>query len=265
MLEIINKLKERQAFLEKTIKLIETREPHYPEGTVRIRTENNRGIYYHIVDKKDTNGVYISRKEDDFARKLAQKEYERNYKKHATSELKAINRFMSEMDKYNCNKCYSKLSTARKELIKPFEISDMEYAKKWKSITYEGLKFREDDTTNYITDAGERVRSKSELVIANLLYKNNIPYKYECPLNINNNIIYPDFTVLNARKRKVIYWEHFGMMGDTEYSNNAIRKIVSYSKSNILIGDRLITTFETANNSIDLEQLNKLIRCYFHS
>ena len=53
----------------------------------------------------------------------------------------------------------------------------------------------DDDMSNYITDAGERVRSKSELVIANLLYKNNIPYMYECPLKINNNTVYPDFTV----------------------------------------------------------------------
>jgi len=265
MREVINKLIERQAFLKKTLKQIEDRENIYPEGTLRIRVKNNRGIYYKIIDKTDTCGVYIPRKDDDLAKKLAQKEYEKKYKKSALKELKAIERFLKDIDHENlksCIECYSNLIPVRKELIAPFEISDVEYAAKWKEVSYEGLTFRDNDMSNYITDVGERVRSKSELLIANLLYKNNIPYKYECPLQIGNHIIYPDFTVLNIRKRKVLYWEHFGMMGDTEYCNNALKKIVTYSNANILIGDNLITTFETANCYIDIKHLNKLIKIY---
>lgn len=262
MREIINKIEARKNFLTKILKQIENNEGSYPEGTLRIRNKNNKGVYYHIEDKKDSCGTYIPRKEENLARKLAQKEYEKKYKKQAIDELKAINRFLSEVDKCSCIDFYSKLNPIRKKLISPFEISDSEFVNKWKSIDYEGLKFRDDDMSNYITDAGERVRSKSELVIANMLYKNNIPYKYECPLKINNYTIYPDFTVLNIKKRKVLYWEHFGMMGDTEYCNNAIKKILNYSNGNIQIGDKLIATFETVNVPIDVKNINKLISCY---
>ena len=211
MKEVNNKLRERQAFLIKTLKQIKERENIYPEGTLRIRVKNKRGIYYQIIDKSDTCGVYIPRKNEDLAKKLAQKEYEKKYKKSALKELKSIERFLKDNDHANlqsCIDCYSNLNPVRKELIAPFEISDIEFAAKWMEISYEGIPFRDNDMSNYITDAGERVRSKSELLIANLLYRKKIPYKYECPLQIGNHTIYPDFTVLNVRKRKVLYWEH---------------------------------------------------------
>ena len=52
--------------------------------------------------------------------------------------------------------------------------------------------------TEYYTIKGERVRSKSEKIIADELYRYQIPYKYEFPLTLathNRNIqLYPDFT-----------------------------------------------------------------------
>lgn len=40
-----------------------------------------------------------------------------------------------------------------------------------------------DDTMEIYTQKGERVRSKSEKILADYFYYNNISYKYECPLN----------------------------------------------------------------------------------
>ena len=68
---------------------------------------------------------------------------------------------------------------------------------------YQGKGFGEEDNTEYYTYKGERVRSKSEMIIANELFRNNIPYKYELPIELENwnkkVTIYPDFTVLNKR------------------------------------------------------------------
>ena len=98
----------------------------------------------------------------------------------------------------------------------------------WCSKEYEGLPFKEDSPELY-TDRGERVRSKSEVIIANLMAKENIPYKYECPLYLNGfGTVHPDFTALNVRERKEYYWEHLGMMEDPEYSEKAVRKISAY-------------------------------------
>lgn len=262
MKEIMDVLKARREFLDKTIKYLEEREDNYPEGTLRIRTRNNKGIYYHRIEKTNSCGQYIPRADDELTRQLAQKSYEKDYKKSAINELKSIDRFLAEAERSDCTSCYSKLNRLRKELVSPIEISDTEYREAWEKTDYEGLKYMEGDTTNYVTDAGEHVRSKSELMIANALYKYNIPYKYECPLTVGGSTIYPDFTLLNVRKRKVLYWEHFGMMGDIEYCNNAINKINKYSNSGIILGDRLLTSFETSSTPLTTNFIKQIIETY---
>ena len=51
----------------------------------------------------------------------------------------------------------------------------------WLSEKYEGKQFREGEPV-ILTDRGERVRSKSEKIIADYLFRKGIPYKYEKPL-----------------------------------------------------------------------------------
>jgi ATP-dependent exoDNAse (exonuclease V) alpha subunit len=64
--------------------------------------------------------------------------------------------------------------------------------------------------------AGCMVRSKSEVIIANLLATAQIPFHYEVPLFASDGTFYlPDFTV-EWRGRK-FFWEHLGMLDKPEY------------------------------------------------
>ncbi len=89
------------------------------------------------------------------------------------------------------------------------------------------------------------VRSKSEVLIADALYENNIPFKYECPLVLNGGIYYPDFTCMNPFKKKIFYWEHFGMLDDLNYAGKTIAKESLYINNGIIPSIQLITTYET--------------------
>ena len=83
-------------------------------------------------------------------------------------------------------------------------MSDEDYIEQWLSQSYERKTISE-DLPIYITEKGERVRSKSEINIANTLFKMNVPYKYECPLELANGIIiHPDFTLLDIDSRQAI-------------------------------------------------------------
>jgi hypothetical protein len=114
-----------------------------------------------------------------------------------------------------------------------------------------------------LTDRGERVRSKSELIIANLLSKEGIPYKYECPLRLKGfGTVHPDFTALRRKARKEIYWEHLGMMDDPEYAEKAVRKISAYGANGFFPGDRLILTAETKSTPLNVRLIRDLIACY---
>lgn len=239
MQEIMKQLKQREMYLIHVIEEIEEKEEIQPIGTLRIRTENDKPIYYQRIHPSDRCGRYMTRDEDELAHQLAQKCYEEQYKKCAQKELKSIQQFMKSFHPDKCQECYSALKPLRKNIITPYEVSTEDYRKMWEQITYPPKEFKETDTTRFYTHKGERVRSKSELLIANFLNKNHIPYRYEYPLNQNKVTIYPDFTVLNVNKRRVIYWEHFGMMGNKEYTDKAIAKINNYICSGIVPGNNL--------------------------
>lgn len=113
----------------------------------------------------------------------------------------------------------------------------------------------------YLTDNGEYVRSKSELNIANLLYKMNVPYKYECPLTFSNGkIIYPDFTLLDIRNRREVYWEHRGMMDDRNYLKHTVQRGKDYRKEGIYIGDHLLITEETSVLPLGTDEILSVIQ-----
>ncbi len=108
------------------------------------------------------------------------------------------------------------------------------------------------------------MRSKSELTIANALAKHNIPYKYECPLTLKNGaVIYPDYTVLNVKKRKVMYWEHRGMMDDAEYARHTVARNKTYMDNDIFLGKNLVITEETSTSPLGTNEIEAVIREYF--
>lgn len=76
-----------------------------------------------------------------------------------------------------------------------------------KRFEYRGKGFDE-STSEFYTAKGEKVRSKSEVIIADVLSREGIPYRYEYPLYLKGiGKVHPDFTVLNVKQRKEIYWE----------------------------------------------------------
>ena len=76
-------------------------------------------------------------------------------------------------------------------------------------------------------------------------------------------LIHPDFTVLNVRTRKEIYFEHLGMMDDEVYREEALKRILAYEKNGIFPGDRLVLTHETLKSPVNSRMIEKVILHYF--
>lgn len=80
----------------------------------------------------------------------------------------------------------------------------------------------------YATSKGDKVRSKSEVIIANLLYEHNVDYEYEKKLYYSpNNWVEPDFTI-KMKDGREIYWEHLGMIGVESYDKRWKEKLEIY-------------------------------------
>lgn len=110
----------------------------------------------------------------------------------------------------------------------------------------------------YSTLKGDKVRSKSEVIIANMLYNNNIKYEYEEKLYYEKDkFILPDFTIY-LEDGEVIYWEHLGLLGCEGYDNNWMDKSLIYSK---YYSGKLRVTYESTSLSdeakIRIEELIK--------
>jgi len=132
----------------------------------------------------------------------------------------------------------------------------------WKESPYEQNPYYT-ELLIHRTAAGRYVRSKSEAMIALLLHKNKIPFRYECALRLKETTIYPDFTIRHPKTGEIYYWEHFGLMDDPVYSKNAYSKLQLYTSCNIIPSIQLITTFETKDIPLSSEMIESLIEYYF--
>ena len=55
----------------------------------------------------------------------------------------------------------------------------------WENKSFEGNPFSFCDSSSYITSKGEKVRSKTECLIADILHNEfAVPYRYEYPLTL---------------------------------------------------------------------------------
>ena len=259
----LDELHKRQIYLENLIEEQKEKLLNAPEGKLRISHQNNYPRYYHkasSVEKKE--GQYIDKNHYHLAHELAQKEYDEKILECAENELKALIVFIKKCERASIEEIYTNLSKSRRMLINPITLPDNEYLEDWLALKYEKKPFAENESELF-TNKGDRVRSKSELIIANALFKYGIPYRYEFPLVMNGiGRVYPDFMVLNVRLRKEYYWEHLGMMDDAEYAEKAVKKINSYMQNGYFPGDKLILTQETRKNPISTRQIERIIQQY---
>ena len=109
------------------------------------------------------------------------------------------------------------------------------------------------------TRTGEAVRSKSEVVVANLLHALGISYLYEEPLVSRSDpkdFRLPDFTA--SYEGDIYYWEHLGMLTVPDYREAWERKRKWYEANGY--ADRLITSEDGPDGSIDASEIERIAR-----
>ncbi|MFX0102223.1 MAG: ATP-dependent RecD-like DNA helicase [Candidatus Hodarchaeota archaeon] len=91
------------------------------------------------------------------------------------------------------------------------------------------------------TLSGLMVRSKSEVIIANMLHNKDLDFYYERPLVAPDGTSYlPDFTI--EANNGTWYWEHVGMMTKEDYRTHWNEKLEWYKKHGFY--EKLITSEE---------------------
>ncbi|MBX3417660.1 MAG: type I-C CRISPR-associated protein Cas8c/Csd1 [Pirellulaceae bacterium] len=114
--------------------------------------------------------------------------------------------------------------------------------------------------------ANEKVRSMSELVIANWLFSNGVEYEYEKELKLSNGrLIRPDFTVEKSPLKKTVFIEHLGMMDNFTYRHNWKEKLESYREASIRElseggGENgILIVSQPSGTAFDCQEIQKLL------
>lgn len=262
MKEVMERLKGRKKQLLQWKREKEIALRSAPKGTLRVCCNGNRTQYYHRKDTGDSNGIYLRKSEKELVCKLAQKEYDQKVLRAIEKELEVVEKCLASYSLRGAEAIYENLHETRKEIVIPILEPQEQYVRNWESVIYQGKGFDE-NVPEYYTAKKERVRSKSELIIADLLAREGVPYRYEYPLHLKGfGQIYPDFMVLNVAKRKEFYWEHLGMMDDPTYAEKAIQKITMYEQNGIYPGEQLILTHETRKNPLSQKMVRRMIEHY---
>ena len=239
-----------------------------PEGSVRITQSHNSVQYYHIINKGDNTGTYISARNRGLVVQLAQKDYDKKVTESAAKEIKFLSKILKDCTQFFkkntlAEKLFQNLLKNRRALVEPVKLPDEEYAARWQAIKYK--KDFTPENKNYRTIKDEIVRSKSEILIADTLNRMNIPYHYEFPIKLitedgTKRTFHPDFLCLNRRTRKEFLWEHFGRMDDAEYATQTVSKLNLFSRNGIFNGKNLITTMETGSQPLNTRQIQKIAK-----
>ena len=227
----------RISFLKQKINKIEASAQKAPLGHLEIKHQKGRVYYYHC---RESNGKRVRKylrlsdlRDQALARALAQRDYDKKVIKCAKEELKIL----IKLEKFYAKGCaediYEQISKARQALVTPIRLTDEQYAEKWQAQELRKAVIPPEVMT-FDTEGGEKVRSKSEVFIANTLRRRGRRYHYECAVEVIDHLtgrkrtVYPDFYVLNPRTRKAYYWEHFGRCDDPDYVNRNLNKLIDY-------------------------------------
>ncbi len=250
--------KKLENYLQKSLQQLQDA----PMGTLRVSYSNQCAQYYHVIPGGKKNGTYIPREKEELVRRLAQKGYDEKFVQLAERRLAQIRRITKDYEDDEIERLFSRECRGKQKWICPVEQTWAQQLAQWRAEVYQPKAFRE-DLTEIRTEQGERVRSKSEKILADYFFRKRIAYKYEHPLYLNGlGTVHPDFTFLSRKTRQEIYWEHHGKMDDPAYAKSAVRKIQAYEENEIYPGERLILTFETEKTGLNMHLVETLAARY---
>ncbi|MCR4841552.1 MAG: hypothetical protein K5848_08455 [Lachnospiraceae bacterium] len=230
------------------------------DARLHVAKHRNTFQYFMRTSGYEKTGTYIKKDNMEMAAKLAQIEFYEKLEPVLKKSVFNIDYITVSKLEELCESVMEKIHPAKRSFIKMPYISDSEYLRQWVNQDYVRMSFRE-GTAELYTKNGLRVRSKSEVIISEILDDFGIPFLYEKPLQLGDEVVHPDFTLLDMTNRKEVYWEHFGMMDDIEYRNKALKKMGRYEENGYYQHCSTIWTFETQNNPINIMSLRNMVRC----
>lgn len=258
---ILTALSSQERFLSGCLKNIQRILETAPEYSLHIHHRN--GMPFYGIIRDDGRETYLSLKSPELQKYIEKycaekmlplvkdgiKSMERNPLSYDSAKI------IREMERLD------KLFGERTPLC--FETRER-HISRWAAREYIKNPYPMDPARTYYNDKKEPFRSKNELYCFQLIGKLGLPCRYEAKLVLSNGkTVYPDFTIMSMKNGQEYYIEIFGMMSDSEYVNENLKKTQWYMESGIFPGDRLIMFFESEDVPFDFNGFENTLRKLF--
>lgn len=212
-----------------------------PKGDLYIRKKRDRYYFYEKLKEKELS---ISRDRERVSLLTRKRilEYEINcYDTFCSCLESAMSRFAKSFERNehrNSSLTMKRIRTSG-DTLQLFMTKD---ALSWMTEAYDRNPYNPEGLV-YMTSGGFKVRSKSEKIIADLLWDYRINFRYESRLSVGSRYFYPDFTI-RRDSGDIVIWEHFGLLDDSEYLDSSLNKLDMYRRAGFKQHTNLICTDE---------------------
>lgn len=252
--------------LQKAANIVKNRLAQMPEEELYVSSSHGKTQWQCYA-----GGVkrYLSMSSDwDCIKILAQKKYYEMVLERLCKQCDSLERLLQDYRPDEYNETYASMRPEFQNVVTTAFPSHEEFAAAWKSVRYRGKSLV---GATLMSVDGVKMRSKSEMMIANALSASGVPYRYEFPYKMNwpgdsgrvrQVKVYPDFTCLNLHTRREFVWEHFGKMDDADYVWETIEKLDVYERNGLVLGENFVFTMETGSHPLDSRRIQAVIDRY---
>ncbi len=235
-----------------------------PKGSLYASERNGVKYYTKVTNfRGKKRSVYLGKEINPQVQLLQKKYYLRKAIQAMESNISLMEKFLNGYQSIDPNVMQKQFPKAYQSLPQScFDTAGVFNLDRWGSEFYVKSTSRSENLLNS-TKKGDKVRSKSEVIIANAVAVRGLQYRYEEVTYINGYKKAPDFKVIDPRTGRIIYWEHLGLITDMEYLKQALFRIADYIRDGIVPGVNLILTFDDAENHIDSLMIERTLDLWF--
>lgn len=229
-----------------------------PEGKLNLCA--SKGIPYYM---KTCNGKkeYLGNDAHEEVQKLKKRKFLEVSIGNMNSNQTLIEQYLHEYRSMQPREIMKSLPKAYQSEVLRLE-DEVDSIKAWEFDEYK-KSTNHPERLIYSTRKGDFVRSKSEAVIADILYDREIPYHYEEKLQLGDRIVVPDFKILVYSEARFKYLDHCGSLGTERYSQNFAWKVQCYLSHGYLPWRDVFFTFNDMKGRLDTIAINEMLDHYF--
>lgn len=232
-----------------------------PKGNLMSQTINQNTYYTKVIGDKRK---YLGKEKTEEILLLQKKHFLNESLKRIETNINVMKKLL----KYYKNISPETLASSFTKSYLPlpdncFDLSKSINMNHWETAPYRRSK-KHLEQLIHRTMKGDMVRSKSEVIIANMLTAKNIPYHYEEELDLllPKITIAPDFKIAVPRENRFRLLEHCGMISDPDARSKYLQKLNTYLTNGYMPTRDVLFTFDDQAQHIDTQIISQIIDAF---